>query len=319
MGSVSRLLLILAVVSLLIGLTALVFGESILERIKEVAAGGTTERSQLEGSEPTSRVESAESSTTPTAIPTPEIVLEAAPEPQQSILGEDMTFVQFDHFLAVYPTLRIFDAHQGTLALWMSFPQGYPQRDYNLFSTDDSRFVLYIDSYTSSTSSEEIVRIAARAGGNQRAIDSDYELGNFPEVSIIIDNDSSLDEQGDDISWYGRRAYPEDEWHHLAMTWDGYPFGTVRIFFDGLLVAEKPYDPRYDDGRPLAHSLAIGFRPPFSIGDLVEGIEEESFAYTPDSYLQFDLEAPSIGDLYLYKTALTSEQVIRVMMEETGE
>jgi hypothetical protein len=312
LSSISKLLLILAIISVLIGLTVLVLGEPILERIEEFVAGGTTELIQPEVIQPTLGMENAERSTDSTATPSPEVGLENAPDPHRSILGGDVTYVRFNRLGEVYPTEGIFDVQQGTFALWMNFPRDHPQRDYSIFHTDDSRFVLYIDSYTSS---EEIVRIAARAGGNQRAIDSEYALGNFPEASIIIDNDGSLSEYGANVTWTASRAYPDDEWHHVAMTWEGYPFGSVRIFMDGLLVAEKPYDPRYGDGQPLPNSLAIGFRPAFSTGELVDGVGDESLGYTPDTYMQMDMEAPSVGDILLYNTALSSEQIIRIMME----
>ena len=85
-------------------------------------------------------------------------------------------------------TFGIFNSGSGTVSVWLKFKSNTStRRDHAVFHTDDSRYVLYIDTYQ--VRNCDIVRIAARAGGNRKAIDPFSKINNFPEVSIIIDND----------------------------------------------------------------------------------------------------------------------------------
>ncbi|MGH1490128.1 MAG: LamG-like jellyroll fold domain-containing protein [Acidimicrobiales bacterium] len=77
----------------------------------------------------------------------------------------------------------------------------------------------------------------------------------WPEASIFLNNDGLLDD------WVHARPVPEGEWHHIAMTWSGYPSGTVQIFLDGQPVQSRQYDEQSDNGLPLPRSYSVGVRP----------------------------------------------------------
>jgi hypothetical protein len=104
--------------------------------------------------------------------------------------------------------------------------------------------------------------------------------------------------------------FAEDEWHPIAMTWLGYPAGRVRLFIDGNLIGETNYDSRYDDGRSLPRSIAIGMRPPEWEGELIlneEGIVSDSRPAITMSVSEGSVE---IKDLRLYQRALTGQEIL---------
>jgi hypothetical protein len=132
-----------------------------------------------------------------------------------------------------------------------------------IIHSDDSRWVLYIDSFYSSGLERDILAIAARSGGNKFASSESSGHSGYPEARLLIDNDGYLEEigYGADSSWIGAEAFPEGEWHHVAMTWDGYPAGIVKLYLDGVLMSYLQYNPSYDDGRPLFEMISFGFKP----------------------------------------------------------
>lgn len=214
----------------------------------------------------------------------------------------------------IYSTDGVFDVQQGTLSVWVKFLSDHPRRDHLIFSTDDSRYVLFVDTYSSSGRS--ILRIGARAGGNRRVVDSGYSGGNFPEASIIIDNTGYLADYGLSTPWYASVPFPEDAWHHVTMTWQGYPDGTVRIYLDGTLIGEKPFDTRYDDGRPLATSLAVGTRPNNWQGERVQNADGSTYSLEPSTTMQLADGGIEIQGLRLYTQAIPSDQVSQLMISE---
>lgn len=97
---------------------------------------------------------------------------------------------------------------QGTAATWLRFrngPAAAQRRDHLVFATDDSRIVMVVDTFTSSSWPRPVVRIAARAGGNKRD-----KSNNFPEASILIDNDQSLPARPN-LAWLGIRPLADDQ------------------------------------------------------------------------------------------------------------
>jgi len=203
----------------------------------------------------------------------------------------------------------IFNPEAGTVSVWLKFKKNHYRRDHTIFHTDDSRYVLYVDTYYSSGLHREVVRIAARAGGNRRAVDSGYARGNFPETSIIIDNDGTLATYGAHTPWYSPRPYAEGEWHHVTMTWEGYPKGTVKIYLDKSLVGEKPYDKRYDDGRPMPSSIAIGVRPDAWVGEIIERADGSTVEARPRTNMSLESGGMEIKGLRLFNSALTQEEI----------
>jgi hypothetical protein len=211
----------------------------------------------------------------------------------------------------VVPTEGIFDPAQGTVSVCVNFVVNHPRRDHAIFHTDDSRYVLFVDTYHSS-SGQDILRIGARAGGNRPGFDSVSKTKSQPEVSIIIDNDGSLKDYAVGARYCSVSPFPEGEWHLVTMTWSGYPEGIVRIYLDGMLKGEKAYNSDYDDGAPLARSLSIGIRPsqwrglPIKVRDVVVG------QLVPATDMSLDAGGIKIWDLRLYRRALTESEIRKI-------
>ena len=208
---------------------------------------------------------------------------------------------------------EVMDVKQGTVAVWVRFLEGHPRRDHCIFHTDDSRFVLFVDTYYSRGLRRDIVRIGGRAGGNRRAVDSSFKLGNFPEASIIIDNDGSLSDYGKGSDWSSPAPFPEGAWHHVAMTWKGYPDGVVTIYLDGKRMGRKAYDSRYDDGRPLPRTIAIGERPAEWTGEIVKNRDGETADLRPSSSMSLVSGGIDISDLRLYRSDLSQDAIVRLV------
>lgn len=152
---------------------------------------------------------------------------------------------------------------QGSISVWLNFEVGHSRNDHIVVHTDDSRWVLYIDTFYSSGLGRDILSVAARAGGNKSATSSSNGHSGYPEARLLIDNDGSLQSvgYGESYSWIGVAPFPEGEWHHLGMTWNGYPSGTVKLYLDGVLTSYLPYGPIYDDGQSLFEMFSFGFKP----------------------------------------------------------
>lgn len=213
-----------------------------------------------------------------------------------------------------YPTAETFDVQQGTLSVWVKFSRdARDRRDHLIFSTDDSRYVLFVDIYSSG--SRQVLRIGARAGGNRRIVDSGYKGGNFPEASIIVNNDGSLSDYGKNTPWYSSVPFPEGEWHHVAMTWQGYPEGVVRIYLEGELIGEKPFDGRYDDGRPPASSMAVGARPRKWTGEIVQNTDGSTSELVPRATMELAAGGIQIQDLRLYQREIPLKDIKQLQQE----
>lgn len=219
----------------------------------------------------------------------------------------------------IHPTKNIFNVKSGSLSVWLKFAKDKPRRDHIIFSTDDSRYVLFVDTYSSSTRTESIMRIGARAGGNSKVVDSSYKGGNFPEASIVVDNDGSLRDYGSSHSKSTSLPVPEDEWHHVTMTWNGYPEGNVRIYLNGKLAGEKLYDSRYDNGLPLPTSVAIGFRPRTWSGELIQKNNEIIKHLVPNTNMSLGNGSIDINDLRLYTKAITQEQISQIIKKSQDQ
>lgn len=189
-------------------------------------------------------------------------------------------------------------ANAGSLSLWFRLNSGFVRDDHLFFATSDSRIVLVFDTYTESGTGLRIQRLAARAVGNRKATPDSGQSAVYPEAAVLLNNSGQLD---------GRtraRPVPEDTWHHLTMTWDGYPEGIVRIYLNGERVASTKYDSRYDNGAALPSSYSVGYRPsrwPTTGGAFSANSPGESMSLRSGG-----IEASSPR---LYAQALTSEQI----------
>lgn len=241
-----------------------------------------------------------------------EYLIEAESDEQLSQLMLNAKSLYLDE---VYPVRDIFNLESGTLSAWIKFEKDRPRRDHIIFSTDDSRYVLFVDTYYSPSRGREILRIGARAGGNAKAVESDgsYRGELFPEASIVIDNDGSLKEYGASHLRYSSVPFPENQWHHVSMTWNGYPEGLVRIYLDGAFIGQKQYDSRYDNGGPLPTSMAIGFRPNQWVGELVQGEHGVLTQKVPVGAMRLQDGAIEIKELRLYPNAISQERIVDLM------
>lgn len=202
----------------------------------------------------------------------------------------------------------VLDIHQGTASVWMSFQPGFSgRRDHLIFQTDDSRLALFVDTYYSSGMERDIVRIGARAGGNRRFNDPG---SNFPEASIIIDNTGALESYRH--AWYSPVKFPEDEWHFIAMTWQGYPQGVVTIYFDGEMKGQKSYDQNYDDGRPLFEAYSVGYRPGAWVGEMKGGQD-----LRPATDMSLARGGIKIRDLRFKKRCLSAGEIKDMILESS--
>lgn len=157
----------------------------------------------------------------------------------------------------------ILPVSQGSILIWLQFLEGVDRADHMILHSEDSRLVLYVDTFFSSALDRKILSIGARAGGNKIAVYTDGDHQGYPEARLLIDNDGFLQDMdyAAGLPWIGLRQFPEGEWHHLAMTWSGYPNGNVRLYLDGIFVSQMEYDPRFDDGRALYQMFSFGFKP----------------------------------------------------------
>jgi hypothetical protein len=224
-------------------------------------------------------------------------------------------YVSINEIGKVYSTEGIFNIQEGTLSVWLYLIKDHPRRDHSIFHTNDSRYVMYLDTAYKSKYQRDVVRIKARAGGNARAVDSGYARGNFPEVSIVIDNNGSLKDFCVGYTWCTPKPYLEGEWHLVTMTWEGFPSGMVRIYMDGELVGEKPYDERYNDDQPLPQSFAVGYRPGNWQGEIIQRNNGTSEEHVPGTTMSLVDGGMKIFDLRLYRRSLTQDDILRLFSD----
>jgi len=201
----------------------------------------------------------------------------------------------------IYPAAGVFNVEQGTVSTWIRLTSNEPLKDTVIFHTDDSRYVLFAGSYPAPNGKGHVHVVIARAGGNQRVMDTFYGQVSFPEVPAALDSLPEIE---------GEHAKPLNErWVQVAMTWHGYPDGQVRIYLNGLLLGERSYNRQYDDGRPLPSGFAIGMRPTIWTGELIRKEDGSVHDSRPISTMSALANGLRIEDMRLYQRALTPEEV----------
>ena len=195
--------------------------------------------------------------------------------------------------------------NRGSITVWVKFLEGAERGDHMILHSDDSRLVLYVDTFFSSGLDRTILSIGARVGGNKIATYMDSVHQGYPEARLHIDNDRFLQniDYASDIPWIGLGQFPEGEWHHLAMVWKGYPRGAVRLFLDGRFVSQMEYDSRFDDGRALYQMFSVGFKP-YSWPTL----DQLPTGDLPGSG-SLDSGGILINDLRIYQSALSGDKI----------
>ena len=195
----------------------------------------------------------------------------------------------------LYPADGALDIQHGAFTAWIKFHGDRPFRDCVIFHTDDSRYILYIGSYLDEETQQTTRLLIARAGGNQRALDTYFGTTSFPEVFVTVDPQG---EHGVDV------------WRHVAITWEGHPAGRLCLYVDGKLAAEREYDGRFDNGHPLPQTMALGLRPPQWAGELIEQEDGTIVDARPESTLSIADSNLEIRGARLYRAALSQEEIL---------
>jgi len=228
---------------------------------------------------------------------------EPRPGGETSVRSSDMAppvpreFQRFPPEEAVYQSRGVFTPEEATVSLWTYFESGVQRGDHVFFHTDDSRFALHLDTAHLVRPGPLRTRVVARAGGNQRASDTSGP-NVFPEASAMLE--SPTPQPG---VWVPSVPFRENAWHFVAMTWKGYPAGSVSLYIDGALVGRTTYDERFSDGAPLFETFSIGFRP--SRGSAL-GVDLPS-----EEWIVIGLAAGGIRwkDFRIYSSALREEEI----------
>ena len=209
-------------------------------------------------------------------------------------------YVELDPTQQVYSTKQIFSPEAGTVIAWVLLNRTNRVSTAILFHSDDSRYVLYTQVSIDPETYQPYYQLTARAGGNQRAPDAIN--GTFPEVSIPFFLKDTLIEQ----------------WVQIAMTWDGYPEGSLSLYLDGKFVGYKEYSSIYNNDQPLPKSFSVGMRPLSWSGERVLQKDGTYLILHPESTNSiFDAQL-SLKNVQLYKEPLTAE-VIRDNYQEGAQ
>jgi ABC-type polysaccharide/polyol phosphate transport system ATPase subunit len=222
------------------------------------------------------------------------------PEPIRTeigLSGEQKGYIDLDPKLQVYSAENIFSPEEGSVTAWVKFNRTNRIGTAVFFHTDDSRYVLIAQILVDPKTSRPFIQITARGGGNQRA--PDLKSGTFPEVSAKISMEETTFKQ----------------WVHLAMTWEGYPDGQLRLFVDGKSDGERNYSSIYSNDQPLSTSLSVGMRPLTWPGERIlqpDGTYIHRKPESTNSVLEAQL---GLIDVRLYRTALPAEAINEIYQE----
>jgi ABC-type polysaccharide/polyol phosphate transport system ATPase subunit len=203
-------------------------------------------------------------------------------------------FVELDPKLQVYSARTIFSPNEGTVTAWVKINRNNRVGSAVLFHTEDSRFVLYTQIHIDPETSRPYYQFTARAGGNQRA--SDKVNATFPEVSTKYFIDDDINEQ----------------WVHLAMTWDGYSQGQLNFMLDGTSVGVHKYSKIYNDDQPLPSALSVGMRPLTWPGERILEADGSFTFRRPDSKSSIYDAQLELKSVHLYKEKLSIDEISEI-------
>jgi ABC-type polysaccharide/polyol phosphate transport system ATPase subunit len=209
----------------------------------------------------------------------------------------------------IYPIGTIFDPKQGSVSAWIKIQPGFPPKNAIIFHTDDSRYILYISAYHSSSQNRNLRRLVARAGGNRRVIDTYYGTSGFPEAGMTIEEDDIPKKIILDL----------DQWYLATMTWQGYPTGKLCLYIDGSLASERAYNPRYDRGDDLPKQIAIGLRPLNWVGEIVHKEDGSISELHPADSMPINEAGIEVRDIRLYQKQLSQKEILNLARLEKRE
>jgi hypothetical protein len=278
-------------------------------QVRALGQSGEVVRAYIEMQQPEKAEPLPEPAQEPPAVvePLPPVEIKIA-----ELVESTDDFARLSEPNCIYPAKNILDVTEGTVCAWVRLNRADPNYAAILFHSDDSRYVLYINTFSVDGSGGNVQAFVARAGGNRRAVDPFYGTSEFPEVMAIL-NPGALPQR---LKRFGIEL-ERGAWHHVAMTWQGYPKGSVRLFVDGRMIGEKTYDQRHDNGHNLPTQLAVGIRPPDWVGELVRNEDGTVEDARPDSLISAQQMQVEIKDLRLYRSALGAEELLGLSSDQT--
>lgn len=197
----------------------------------------------------------------------------------------------------IYPADPILSVRHGTVSMWLKFKPRQSHQTAILFHSDDSRYVIYTSVDAANPPAPPVYTLTARAGGNRRVLETFYGNARFPEVTISSDSE------------HLNQPFSDGNWHLVAMSWEGFPDGVVRLYVDAKLVGEMAYDRRYDNNYRLTENFAVGIRPPHWVGELIQKEDGNVEDLRPQATLSVAEGAQQIEKVCIYRQALTISEI----------
>ncbi len=189
----------------------------------------------------------------------------------------------------VYPAAGVLNLAAGSVTCWLQFHRDQPQLTAMLFHSDDSRFVIYADI----DPEDSARRIVARAGGNRPALDPFYGDARFPEVTVKLDDSS-----------------PYDAWLPVALTWRGYPEGTLALYVGGVCVGQAHYTRQHDNQYRWPIQLAVGIRPAEWIGELIQRHDGTLVELHPQATSPISGSGKLLRGVRVYSVELSGAEIV---------
>lgn len=216
----------------------------------------------------------------------------------QSPAAPENEYIVLNPQRQVYPAKNIFSPSEGTLTAWVQFNQNHKSGAAILFHTDDSRFVLYTQVLIDPDTQQAHYEITARAGGNRKF--PDPVTGTFPEISTPF--------------FMARNQITQ--WVQVAMTWNGFPEGNLKLYLDGELVGEGTYSPGYNDDRPQPKNLSVGMRPLSWPGERILQPDGTYLNLRPDSTNSVYDAQLELKNVHLYQQTLSPAKIMELYQAE---
>jgi ABC-type polysaccharide/polyol phosphate transport system ATPase subunit len=217
---------------------------------------------------------------------------EAEPPPESEVLITPKLgdFTLLNEIGEIYTCEGIFSPEQGAISFWLKLTPGSTISDTVILHTDDSRYVIFVSSYYSEESDQNVSVIVTRAGGNRRVLDPYLGVSTFPEISTTL--------------------VADEEWHLFSATWKGYPEGELQIYLDGAYAGERSYSRQHDDNRPVCRSIAVGMRPAEWTGEIIQNEDGSQLESRPESSMNIKDSGVNVADLRLYRTHFNRNDVL---------
>ncbi len=213
---------------------------------------------------------------------------------------------------AICPAVGILDFRQGTVTAWIRFDENTTgRRDHAILHTNDSRIVFYLHTEEVGVPPAPRFFLVARAVGNLRSRSGFENEGglSFPEarfpIRFIAPNQSAS------LSSSSQEMYlTPNRWYGVAMKWQGFPRGSVRLFLNGMEVASAAYDQLNQNTLPWFQMFSVGFRPGEWEGEIRSQNGAQVSEPAPKTAMSLADGGIAIRDLRIYGRVLTNAEII---------